>query len=201
MSAAGAKIAVPRWWVRLFRPFHARKMMDRIEGLKHPRLITLPAVQVLAVTMRGNPNETAGRAFGALYRARFKIRGIGRKIEQAPRARFPVDGLTGELAGLTGEYALPVPASVRELPPAAKNIGGIGVELKAWKYGEVAEILHVGPYSEEASTIAALQQFIGAQGYRITGGVHEEEYYAGPGKVKIDPADFLTFIRYRVERR
>lgn len=67
-------------------------------------------------------------------------------------------------------------------------------------FGEVAEILHPGPYETESPTIDRLLKFIESSGYRIVGD-HEEEYLKGPGYGKIDPKDYATIIRYRVERK
>ena len=78
---------------------------------------------------------------------------------------------------------------------------GLEVELATWEYGEVAEILHVGPYSEETPTIERLHAFIGVSGYEIRGD-HEEEYLRGPGMpfIRVSPEDYYTIIRYQVRK-
>ena len=73
--------------------------------------------------------------------------------------------------------------------------------LETWEYGEVAEILHIGPYNKEEPTVNKLMNFIKEQGYEVAG-LHEEEYLkgptmAGPG----DPEKYLTIIRYRVKKK
>jgi effector-binding domain-containing protein len=95
---------------------------------------------------------------------------------------------------------MPVPDSVTALPSKGPE-AGLEVALATWEYGEVAEILHVGPYSAEEPTVARLKSFIAERGYEIAG-AHEEEYLRGPGMLFAgDPGSYLTLIRYPVRRR
>jgi hypothetical protein len=57
--------------------------------------------------------------------------------------------------------------------------------------GRCAQILHIGPFSAEGSTIAALHQFIDARGQRT--GKHHEIYLSDIRKA--DPARWKTIIR------
>ena len=72
--------------------------------------------------------------------------------------------------------------------------------LTTWEYGEVAEVLHIGPYDREEPTLQRLREFVQVEGYALVE-EHEEEYIrgptmAGPG----DPEQYLTILRYRVVR-
>ena len=67
--------------------------------------------------------------------------------------------------------------------------------METWKYGTVAEILHIGPYSEEGPSIEKLHKFIGESGCEIAG-AHEEEYLTRPTAKVIK-----TIIRYPVRRK
>jgi hypothetical protein len=72
--------------------------------------------------------------------------------------------------------------------------------LATWEYGEVAEMLHLGPYDQEQPATQRLMDFINAQGYTIAG-EHEEEYLKGPTMFsKGDPEKYATIIRYRVKK-
>lgn len=51
--------------------------------------------------------------------------------------------------------------------------------MTTWEYGEVVEVLHVGPYDQEEPALAALREFVASQGYQVVDG-HEEEYVRGP---------------------
>ena len=95
---------------------------------------------------------------------------------------------------------MPVPDSIATVP-RGDGKDGLDVALATWEYGEVAEILHVGPYSAEEPTIARLKGFISDQGYEIAG-PHEEEYVRGPGMLFAgDARSYLTLIRYQVHKR
>jgi len=169
------------------------------EFLKEPRITTLANQNVVVVEAQGDPNAVGGKAFGLLFKTYYKIEGIIRgPIQPAPRARW-----TGDMkvkSSWTGYYALPVPNTVVSLPATEKD-PGYKVELTKWEYGDVAEILHVGPYAAETPTIEKLHAFIKQKGYEIAG-YHEEEYLKGPGMFfKGDPAGYYTIIRYQVKHK
>jgi hypothetical protein len=90
----------------------------------------------------------------------------------------------------TAHWALPIPDDTQTLPKKSPDDPDVAIAI--WEYGTVAQVLHLGPYSEEGPTIAALHKFIGESGYRIIG-EHEEEYLTSP-KAKV----MKTIIRYRV---
>ena len=72
------------------------------------------------------------------------------------------------------------------------------VKLGYWEYGEVAEILHIGSYSEEGPTLASLHEFIKTQGYQPLG-APEEEYIKGPGRFfKSYTKKHRTILRQRI---
>jgi hypothetical protein len=174
--------------------------LQDVAHLREPRLTTLPPQKVLLVTARGDPNTVGKKAFGQLMRAYYGLKGVpkGGPAFRTPRARWPdAGGAPGEWTGL---YAMPVPDSITALPSKGSE-AGLEVTLATWEYGEVAEILHVGPYSAEEPTVARLKSFIVERGYEIAG-AHEEEYLRGPGMLFAgDPGSYLTLIRYPVRRR
>jgi hypothetical protein len=165
--------------------------LSQYEKLKNPQIRKMPDRQkMLVVEKKGDPNVTAGEAFPILYSTFFKLPGA--KIAP-PRARWlnPTTDPRNEWVGL---YALPLPDSVDSLPAGVE-----GAKIDYWEYGEVAEILHVGPYSEETPSIERLFTFIAAQGYEIAG-PHEEEYLRGPESGP-DSSKYITIIRYQVKRK
>ncbi len=165
--------------------------LDQYEKLKNPQIRKMPDKQkMLVVEKKGDPNVTAGEAFSLLYSAFFKLSGV--KMAP-PRARW-LNTLTDPREEWVGLYALPLPESVDSLPAGAE-----GAKIDYWEYGEVAEILHVGAYSEETPTIEKLHAFIAAQGYEMAG-PHEEEYLRGPESGP-DSSKYMTIIRYRVKRK
>jgi hypothetical protein len=166
------------------------KDLSQYEKLKDPQIRKMKDEQkMLVVEKTGDPNETAGPAFSALYSAFFKLPGV--KMAP-PRARW-LNTFKDPRDEWVGLYALPLPESVDSLPEGLE-----GVKIDHWEYGEVAEILHIGPYSEETPTIERLVVFISLQGYTIAG-PHEEEYIRGPESGP-DSSKYMTIIRYQVRK-
>lgn len=168
----------------------AAQDMSSYESLKTPRLTSMAPQRMLVVEAKGDPNVAAKDAFGLLFKSFFSLKGVRMAPPRARWANIATDP-KDEWVGL---YGLPLPDSVTALPEGTQ-----GVRIEEWDYGEVAEILHIGPYSEEAPTIEKLHAFIDESGYEIAG-PHEEEYLKGPG-MAASPADYWTIIRYSVKKR
>ncbi|UCE40257.1 MAG: GyrI-like domain-containing protein [Candidatus Aminicenantes bacterium] len=165
--------------------------LSQYEKLKNPQIRKMPDKQkMLVVEKTGDPNVTAGEAFQLLFSTFFKLPGV--KMAP-PRARW-LNTLTDPRNEWVGLYALPLPESVDSLPAGVE-----GVKIDFWEYGEVAEILHVGAYSEETPTIERIIAYIAAQGYEIAG-PHEEEYIRGPESGP-DSSKYMTIIRYQVSKK
>ncbi|MBU1354954.1 MAG: hypothetical protein KJ620_00090 [Candidatus Edwardsbacteria bacterium] len=170
--------------------------LAKYQYLKDPQISERPNQKMLVVETRGDPNIVGTKAFALLFKAYYKAVKGGKM--QIPRARWPQD-LGTSLDEWIGQYALPVPESTDKLPDI-KIEPGFKITLAEWKYGMVAEILHIGPYSKEAPTIERLKKHAHDNGYYITG-LHEEEYLKGPGMFGPgDPGKYQTIIRYRVEK-
>jgi hypothetical protein len=78
----------------------------------------------------------------------------------------------------------------KDLPALSK------VEFAAFKEGKAAQILHVGPFSEEGPTIQKLHDFIQAQGLKLAG-KHHEIYLSDIRRAA--PEKWKTIIRQPVE--
>lgn len=169
------------------------------EYLKQPRITSKPNQKMLVVEAKGDPNVTGGQAFSLLFQLYYSLPETPKGPKQTiPRARWPED-LTTPKAEWTGVYALPIPESVAKLPEHQPQ-GDLKASLATWEYGEVAEILHRGPYNREEPTMLRLKEFVREQGYVAVGG-HEEEYIVGPTQGrKSDPEKYVTIIRYRVRK-
>lgn len=164
--------------------------LSQYEKLKNPQIRKMEDEQkMLVVEMTGDPTVTAGQAFSRLFSTFFKLPGV--KMAP-PRARW-LNTFTDPRDEWVGLYALPLPESVDSLPEGLE-----GVKIDHWEYGEVAEILHIGAYSEETPTIERLIAFIASQGYEIAG-PHEEEYLRGPESGP-DSTKYMTIIRYQVRK-
>ncbi|HTG01702.1 MAG TPA: GyrI-like domain-containing protein [Nitrospirota bacterium] len=171
--------------------------LSKYEFLKEPRITTLPGQKMLEVRVTGDPNIVGKDGFGTLFKIYFQLKRTTSGLPLvAPRTRWPKP-LTTPKSEWLGLYGMPLPATVTELP---KQDGPVKATIATWEYGEVAEILHVGPYSEEQPAVHRLHAFIANQGYVISG-EHEEEYLKGPGMLlQGDPKKYHTIIRYRVQK-
>lgn len=162
-----------------------------------PRILDLPARKMAVVTSVGDPNVVAAAVFPALYGAVYTLKFARKKAGtddfkvEALRARWP-DAHLKPKAEWTAYWALPIPEDVTELP---KKVPDVEVSIETWTYGTVAQILHLGPYSEEGPTVARLHAFIEEQGYTLAG-PHEEEYLTRP-----DAKAPKTIVRYQVRRK
>jgi hypothetical protein len=170
--------------------------VNQFENLKELKISTKKNQKMLVVEAKGDPNIMGGQAFGLLFQLYYRINETPKPLRDFPRARWP-ESLQAPKAQWSGLYALPVPETVTQLPPHQEP-NGLKASLAIWEYGEVAEILHVGPYSREEPTLKRLQKFVDQQGYTIIGG-HEEEYIKGPESNE-NPDEFVTILRYRVQK-
>jgi len=146
---------------------------------------------------KGTPDKVFTELMPALYGSAYilkfdrKKRGLPDFKVSGLRARYPDAHLVPK-EEWTHIMALPVPEDTASLPQKVPNIE---VKMETWKYGTVAQILHLGPYDQEGPAIARLHQFIEDNGYEIAG-AHEEEYLTTP-----DANVPKTIIRYVVRKK
>ena len=200
-AVIGRSVASALGLVLLATPLGAQtEIPPELEALKDGRITQRPAESMLVVEAMGDPSVMGGQAFGLLFQLYYRIPETPKGPQQAaPRARWPVD-LAQPRSEWIGLYALPVPEAVTELP-AHEAPAGFEARLTTWDYGDVAEILHVGRYDREQPTVERLRELVEAQGFTLVGG-HEEEYFRGPTMSGPgDPENYLTVLRYRVEKQ
>ena len=175
------------------------KLKD-FEYLRNPRIVEKPSQNMLIVELKGDPALAGKKAFTKLFNVYFNVmRGVKSYTFQGPRARWPKDFNTPKEEWV-GVYGFPLPEFINALPPQDPN-DPVQVKLRTWKYGYVAEILHVGPYGEEAPTVEKLRAFITDNGYEIAGD-HEEEYLKGPGMIlRGNPKKYFTILRYEIKKK
>jgi len=180
--------------------FACARDLSQYQYLKEPQIRTMAKQKMLIVETKGDPNLVGGKAFSTLFKTVFKLKGKVKGLEiKTPRARWPNLPTTPKSEWI-GIYGLPIPETVDTLPTQKKG-STPEVKIRYWEYGDVAEILHIGPYSEETPTIKKLQKFVEDKGYQIAG-AHEEEYLKGPGMFfKGNPAKYQTIIRYQIKKK
>ncbi len=163
-----------------------------------PQITNLPDRKVVSVTSVGDPNDVMEpymkALYGAVYHAKMKVykpKGIKMELGKLA-ARWP-DAHIKPKNEWTGVWGVAVPDYVTEADIVQKD-PKIKASVGVWQGGEYAEILHLGPYSEEGPTVAKLHDFIKESGYQIAGD-HEEEYLTKP-----DSKNQKTIIRYLVKK-
>ncbi|MFH1214504.1 MAG: GyrI-like domain-containing protein [Candidatus Neomarinimicrobiota bacterium] len=172
--------------------------LSEYDKLLEPQISVKPDQNMLVIESKGDPNVAGMVAMKDMFKRFYALKKHHKNIRPAaPRARWfgQFDQSKSEWTGL---WALPLPEDVKTLTELKEIPAGLKIEV--WRYGAVAEILHVGPYSTEPPTIQKLMDYITANGYTIIG-PHEEEYLQGPGMFgKGNPDKYKTIIRYQVAK-
>lgn len=171
--------------------------------------VVVPALRYLMIDGQGNPNTSAEYAqavealFSVSYTAKFAVKKGAEGIDYAV---MPLEGLwwaddltafvNGDKANWKWTMMILQPSVVadrviheaiaavrrkKQLPAVEK------LRLEEFSEGRCAQILHVGPFSEEGPTIERLHEFIDTRGEKT--GKHHEIYLsdvrrAAPGKWK-----------------
>lgn len=162
-----------------------------------PHLTSVPKRTVLAVTTIGSPKTMAKQAFSVLYGTAFatklKVYKPKKKIMtmSPPSAIWP-DAHLKPKTKWTAIWSVEVPAFVKYRDLLQKDPKRT-VKVVTRPATTVAQILHVGPYSNEGATVKKLLAFVRGKKMKLAG-PHEEVYLSRPGpKAK-------TLIRYAVKK-
>jgi len=162
-----------------------------------PQIIEMPSQKMAVVSGKGTPEKVFTELMPALYGSVFtlkfdlKKKGLPTFKVSGLRARYP-DAATKPKEEWNHIIGLPIPNDTAVLP---QKVAGIEVRLETWQYGTVAQILHLGSYSEEGPNIERLLEFIKDSGYEIAS-PHEEEYITRPNAKVVK-----TIIRYEVRKK
>jgi len=171
--------------------------MPKRSSRTDPQILDMPSEKMAVVHAKGAPDkvfpEFMPALYGSVYTLKFdlKKKGIPTFKISPPRTRYP-DAHLFPKEQWTHIVGLPIPEDTTSLPQKVPNVE---VKIETWEYGTVAQILHLGTYDQESSTIERLHEFIEEQGY-IIAGMHEEEYLTRPD-VKVPK----TIIRYPIKRK
>jgi hypothetical protein len=164
---------------------------------KEPQILEMPPQKMAVVYGKGTPDkvfsELMPALYGSVYTLKFDLKKKGLPTFKVGglRARYP-DAHLVPMEQWTHIIGLPIPEDTTSLP---QKVPGVEVKLEIWKYGTVAQILHLGAYDQEYPTVERLHQFIAENGYEIAG-AHEEEYLTTP-----DAKVPKTIIRYPVRKK
>jgi hypothetical protein len=165
-----------------------QKYVHQFDYLIEPKISTKPNQNMLVADVNGIPGEVSGQAISKLFKVVYKYKDKNQPLIIRGRWQFNEKDNTA-----TGQYGIPIKDGIK--------VNLDGVRSVIWEYGMVAEILHIGSYSTEKTTVDKLHKYISDNGYRIVGD-HEEEYVKGPGMFfQGNPDNYRTIIRYRITKQ
>ena len=192
-----------------------------------PALVTVPAMNFVAVQGEGDPNVEGGlykQAIGLLYGIAFTIKmsklGSHRMEGYFDYVVPPLEGLWWQegVAGVDDSrkedfqwismIRLPEFVTREEFDwakaeaAAKKKTDFSRVEFFTYEEGLCVQCMHVGPYDEEPATVEAMDAFAREQGYETDlGGSrrHHEIYLSDVRKCR--PENLKTVIRHPLMRR
>ncbi|MDP7345962.1 MAG: GyrI-like domain-containing protein [Anaerolineales bacterium] len=201
-----AKIDFKKEWRHLYRP--SAKDVSEVE---------VPALNYLMIDGHGDPNTAPEYqlAIEALYSLAYKAKFIAKKRSGLDYVVPPLEGLwwAADMAafstqdksawqwtmmimqpdGVNAEVIAQATAEVEQ----KKNLPTISqIRLESLDEGHALQIMHIGPYAEEAETIARMHAFAADNGYALVG-KHHEIYLSDPRKVA--PQKLRTVLRQPVE--
>ncbi len=181
-----------------------------------PVFIDVPPLNFLMIDGCGDPNTSQHytEAVEALFSVAYSLKFAVKKAQAFDFAVMPLEGLwwvddpTQPFYTLRDEWKWMamimqpdvVTESVFEATCQAvarkKSLPALDrLRLGQLHEGRSAQVLHVGPFSEEPATIEALHRFIGAEGCVPTG-KHHEIYLSDPRRVA--PEKLKTILRQPV---
>jgi hypothetical protein len=184
--------------------------------VEKPALVEVPARSFLMIDGAGDPNTSQeyADAVAALYSIAYGIRAAIKKGTGDAYTVMPLEGLwwANDMTNFSVDdksdwkwtmmicqpelATVAMAAAVIAEVTAKKGLAsGAKVRLENYEEGRAAQVMHVGPYADEAPTIAMLHEFIEDQGLERTG-LHHEIYLGDPRKS--DPAKLKTIIRQPV---
>jgi len=186
---------------------------------KKPKIVNIPEGKFLTITGRGEPGGPAYVAalnalYSVAYTIKFKAKAAGNDFtvmgpeglwwwddpnitdlaNAPPREEWNWKSMIRQPDFVTEDVVDEVKREVRE----KKGIKEADlIRLDVFNEGLSAQIMHIGPYSEEGPTIRKLHDFIKENGYKMRG-LHHEIYLSDPRRVL--PERWKTIIRQPIEK-
>lgn len=182
---------------------------------KKPILLTVKPAEYLSVAGKGEPGSTTweariGALYGSAYTLKFASKAAGQdygvcKLEglwwgdgkNPDFSKLPKSKWNWKLLIRTPDFI-----TKKDLAIATKQLIDKGkpddvkkVELEQFEEGRCVQMLHVGPYDQEARTMAVITEFVQAQGLSYHGR-HHEIYLSDPRRVA--PEKLRTILRMPV---
>ena len=180
---------------------------------KEITIVNAPRLQFLMIDGQGDPNMVPQfqQAVEALFSVSYTLKFMVKKGQGLDYGVMPLEGLwwaddcsafmSGDKDRWQWTLMILQPEFItKELMDNARDEVGKKKKLplldvlrfSAWCEGEAAQMLHVGPFSQEHATIARLHAFIKDKGYHLCG-KHHEIYLSDPRRTA--PEKLKTILR------
>ena len=185
-------------------------------SVKECSMVDVPEMQFLMIDGSGDPNTSVAyrEALEALYAMSYTLKFYSKITLSVDYVVMALEGLwwTGDMAEFSADdkdawdwtsmimqpdhiTAAHVETAIGEVrqkkdPPALDR-----VRLESFREGLSVQIMYIGPYADEAPTIARLHQFAANGGYQLRG-KHHEIYLGDPRRTA--PEKLRTVIRQPV---
>ena len=173
-----------------------KKQLNHLYGpsAKKVEIVDVPQMNFLMVDGDGDPNisKAFGDAIEALYPLSYTLKFMVREKMGIDYGVLPLEGLwwADDMSAFstgnkdTWKWTVMImqpefipPSMVKEATEAVrrkKNAVSLPlVRFEPFKEGKAAQVLHIGPFSEEGPTIEKVHSFIESNGNRRTGKHHE----------------------------
>jgi hypothetical protein len=183
------------------------------------RIVDVPPLQYLMIDGRGDPNTEPrfGQALEALYPVAYALKFASKQELGRDYTVMPLEGLwwaddhrsftssrdkalwRWTLLMMVPDWITPAlfEAATAKVSAKPSPAALADVRLELLDEGRCVQTLHLGPFDDEAPTLAAMHdEFIPANGLRMRGR-HHEIYFSDQRKV--DPSKFRTILRQPVE--
>ncbi len=189
---------------------------------KKVSLVEIPDMQFILINGKGSPGDSQQYqdAISSLYSIAYKLKFLSKKELEKDYVVSPLEGLwwadnmddflesnrdewKWTMMIMTPDwitkkiFQAAVKDALKKKPELSKTIEK--VRFESYIEGISAQIMHIGPYSEEHTTIVKIHNFIEEIGGKFEGhkNKHHEIYLSDPRKVK--PENMKTIIRQPFE--
>lgn len=192
-----------------------------------PQIVDVPKANYIAVRGKGDPNEEGGayqKAMGVLYSVAYTLK-MSYKTDYKIEGFFeyvvpPLEGFwwqenssTMDLTDKSGFHWISVirlPDFITqkdfdwavETATKKKKIDCSAAEFLTIDEGLCVQIMHLGPFDEEAATIAIMDEYLNENGYvnDITPTRLHHEIYMSDAR-KVHPEKWKTVIRHPIKKQ
>ena len=179
-------------------------------------VVDVPELAYLMIDGAGDPNSAQEYrdAVSALFSVAYKTKFIAKADTATDHVVMPLEGLwwADDMADFSVDdksnwkwtmlivqpdhvAAAHVAEAIEHATTKKKQEAAASIRLERWEEGRSAQLLHIGPYADEAPNIERLHDYIAESGLALRG-KHHEIYLSDPSRVA--PEKMKTIIRQPV---